>query len=63
MQSNYTQRVINSAVEAGNTARELVWEFLKNNWTDFKNRYPGQNNLMQIIDVSTSIIISYILTF
>ena len=52
MRSNDTQIVFSSAVHAGPRAREVVWKFMKDNWNVLTQRYPGQNNLLKIIEVS-----------
>ena len=52
MRSNDTQIVFSSAARAGPRAREVVWKFMKDNWNVLTQRYPGQNNLLKIVEVS-----------
>ena len=59
MRSNDTQIVFSSAARAGSRAREVVWKFMKDNWNVLIQRYPGQNNLLKIIEVSALFILIF----
>lgn len=52
MRSNDTQILFSSVARAHPRAREIVWKFMKDNWNVLTQRYPGQNNLPKIIEVS-----------
>ena len=56
MRSNDTQILFSSAARAGPRAREIVWKFMRDKWNVLTQRYPGQNNLLKIIEVSQLII-------
>ena len=51
MQSNDTQILFSSAASSGPQAREVVWKFMRDKWNVLTQRYPGQNNLLKIIEV------------
>ena len=40
-----------SASNSCPTSRDMVWKFLKEKWSDLKNRFQGQFLLARIIDV------------
>lgn len=46
-----------SASKAGPRARDMVWQFTKDKWSELKQRYKGQFLLSRIIDVSQNIMV------
>lgn len=54
MRNNDTQTFFASAAGAGPMAREIVWKFLQDRWSILAKRYPGQNNMQKIIEVSVN---------
>ena len=54
MRPNDIWSILCSAAYASPQSRDMVWEFVKDNWTVLKERYQGTFLLGRIVDVSST---------